>query len=123
MTKPNFGHKPIQELIKFVDNGVSPSGITRRWLVVNTIKPEDDCIGVIRWHGAWRKYVYECDSSFYDWECMRLIADFIEAETIDHRQNKIIREQDRANERIIHEAEQNFRAKFRPNERVDRTND
>lgn len=79
-----MGHKPVSEFIKFVEIGRSKSGLTKIWRVVNT-NGRDDLTGIIRWHGAWRKYVYECDSSFYDWDCLRLIADFIEGQTVEHR--------------------------------------
>lgn len=85
MSKQRLGHKPVTEFIKFVDVGTSPSGKTRIWHVVNVMRPEDDCIGIVRWRGAWRKYVYYCDSSFYDWDCLRLIADFIERVTLEHK--------------------------------------
>lgn len=87
MKKQRMGHKPISSFIEFRDGGTSPSGITKIWYVVNTMSGQDDQIGYIRWHGAWRKYVYQVpDESFYDWECLRFIADFIEARTIEHRE-------------------------------------
>lgn len=88
MAKQRFGHKPIQELITFEEVGTSPSGKTKVWHVVNTHN-NHDAIGIVRWHGAWRKYVYECDSSFYDWDCLRLIADFIEVVTKEHYASKL----------------------------------
>lgn len=85
MGKQRMGHKPVSEFIKFREAGTSPSGKTKIWHVINTFRPENDNIGIIRWNGAWRKYVYECESSYYDWDCLRLIADFIEKVTLEHR--------------------------------------
>jgi hypothetical protein len=79
-----MGHKPVSDFIKFQESGKSPSGKTRIWDVVNTIRPHDDCIGIVRWHGAWRKYVYSCSASYYDPDCLRLIADFCENATKEH---------------------------------------
>lgn len=84
MSKQRMGYKPVNEFINFVEVGTSASGKTKVWNVVNIKNPDDTGIGFIRWHGPWRKYVYECGISFYDWECLRLIADFIEFETRKH---------------------------------------
>ena len=87
MSVQRMGHKPVNTFIKFVDAGESPSGKTKIWNVVNVIRGEynPDHIGVVKWSGAWRKYVFECGPSYYDWECLRLIADFIEVKTKEHR--------------------------------------
>lgn len=88
MSRQRMGHKPIEEFIEFQDAGTSPSGKTRRWHVVNTMNPaEPDYFGEIRWHGAWRKYIFECGPSFYDWDCLRHIANFIEKKTLEHRKS------------------------------------
>lgn len=85
-TRQRMGHKPVSEFIKFIPAGTSPSGKTKVWHVVNVVRPETpDQIGIVHWHGAWRKYVYESPpNSIYDWECLRLIADFIEQKTLEH---------------------------------------
>lgn len=83
--RQRMGHKAITSFIKFEEAGTSKSGLTRIWNVCNTMSGSPDYFGVIHWHGAWRKYVFECDRSFYDWDCLRLIADFIEQKTIEHR--------------------------------------
>lgn len=82
-----MGHKKVSEFIKFLPMGMSPSGKTRVWHVVNVIRPETpDRIGIVKWHGAWRKYIYlSPPESFYDHDCLRMIADFIETATTDHR--------------------------------------
>jgi hypothetical protein len=87
MVRQHMGHKPVSSFIKFIPMGTSPSGKTSVWHVVNLMRPEEpDQIGVIKWHGAWRKYVYHSPGeSFYDWECLRLIADFIQQKTLEHR--------------------------------------
>ena len=70
--------------IEFRDGGLSPSGKTRIWTVHNINTNEE--IGYIRWAGNWRKYVFEdYGPSYYDWKCLRQIADFIESATADHR--------------------------------------
>jgi hypothetical protein len=70
--------------IDIVEVGTSKSGITKIWHVVNKNNP-DDIPGVIAWNGGWRKYVYYSGDAYYDWQCLRQIADFIEAKTRDHR--------------------------------------
>lgn len=65
--------------IRFDDMGTSPSGKTRIWYVVNT-QNVDDVPGIIKWSGAWRKYVYHSGPAFYDAQCLRTIAEFIDAQ-------------------------------------------
>lgn len=74
----------VSPFIDIVDMGASESGKTRVWYVVNKRSP-DDVPGIIKWHGGWRKYVYHSGPAFYDWQCLRQIADFIEQATKDHR--------------------------------------
>jgi len=54
----------------------SPSPKTKRWNVIN-IRTGEMC-GVIRWWGAWWKYVFFPGNDFlFDADCLRMIADFI----------------------------------------------
>ncbi len=76
----------VSKYIEIVEIGTSPSGKTKVWEVRN--KNEDAEVGIIRWAGNWRKYVYDCDSCYYDWDCLRMIADFIEKATLEHRGRK-----------------------------------
>lgn len=80
----NHRIKKVSSFIVFREAGTSKTGITRVWNVVNIMREQEDPIGIIRWHGAWRKYVYECAESFYDYDCLRLIADFVEGATKGH---------------------------------------
>lgn len=74
----------MSKYIEIIEAGTSPSGKTKIWHVIN--KDQQIEIGLIRWHGPWRKYVFEQpEGAFYDWECLRMIADFIETATKDHR--------------------------------------
>lgn len=72
----------VSKYIEIVLVGTSPSGKTKVWEVRN--KKEDAEVGIIRWAGNWRKYVYECGPTYYDWDCLRMIADFIEDQTKIH---------------------------------------
>jgi hypothetical protein len=74
---------------KYIDielAGTSPTGKTKIWHVTNNHPNHAaDQLGIVRWHGPWRKYVFEQpDGAFYDWECLRKIADFIEVATREH---------------------------------------
>jgi hypothetical protein len=71
--------------IDIVEVGTSPTGKTKIWHVVNKRDPQNDIPGIIKWNGGWRKYVYYSGEAFYDWQCLRQIADFIEVETARHR--------------------------------------
>lgn len=71
--------------IEFLEHGTSASGKTKIWVVANVNNPTVP-LGYVRWAGNWRKYVFEQEGSvYYDWQCLREIADFIEAATKEHR--------------------------------------
>lgn len=73
----------VQKYVVIEPYGTSASGKTKVWAVRNTKHDVD--LGFIRWHGAWRKYVYHSpELTFYDHDCLRLIADFCEAATKEH---------------------------------------
>lgn len=75
----------VSPYIEFRDMGfLRPGAKTRVWYVINKRNP-DDIPGIIKWNGGWRKYVYYSGEAFYDWQCLRQIADFIEQKTKDHR--------------------------------------
>lgn len=78
-------HSPY---IDIVEVGLSSTGKTKIWHVVNKNDPENDIPGVIKWSGAWRKYVFHSELAFYDHKCLRQIADFLEHATADHRSAK-----------------------------------
>ena len=69
--------------INFKENGASPSGKTKRWVVES--KNGGPQLGSIHWYGPWRKYVCEVTNALFDEGCFREIADFMEAETRAHR--------------------------------------
>lgn len=77
----------ISPYIEIVQTCTSASGKTKIWEVRNISDDhhQDDAPGVIRWHGPWRGYVYECEASIYDAKCLRQIADFIDAANKEHR--------------------------------------
>ena len=77
----------VSPYIEFRDMGTSASGKTRVWYVVNK-NNVDDVPGIIKWNGGWRKYVYHSGPAYYDWQCLRQIADFIEDQTKIHKEKK-----------------------------------
>ncbi len=86
MSNQRMGHKAIETFIEFRRFGHSKSGLTKIWHVINTMQDDQLC-GTIRWHGAWRKYVFDDSNEpgFYDWDFLRYVADFIETKTLEHR--------------------------------------
>ena len=63
----------------------NPSKKTKIWGVHNINESDDVNIGIIKWYGGWRKYVYYTENAYYDWTCLRGIADFCEAMTKEHK--------------------------------------
>ena len=78
----------VSKYIKIEFVRMSPSGKTKIWHVRNTQKA-DDVPGIIAWNGGWRKYVYYSYDAYYDWDCLRMIADFIETATKEHRKKGV----------------------------------
>lgn len=78
--------KSVEEYIRIDEDGVSPSGVTKRWRVIN--KRTNEKVGAIKWYGGFRKYCFfpEDDTLLYDSDCLRLIADFLDAHNQLHRQ-------------------------------------
>ena len=55
---------------------------TNRWSVNNR---NGTSLGVIRYHGAWRRYVFfPADATLFEHTCLRDIATFCERESVEH---------------------------------------
>ena len=68
--------------IDFVE--VPAPGVTKRWEV--RAKRGDVWLGFVAWSNGWRKYALQ-PSGRTEWEqdCLRDVANFIEAQTRDHK--------------------------------------
>jgi hypothetical protein len=70
--------------IEFTEVERSPSGKTRRWNV--TSREGGGLIGAVQWHAPWRKYCFfPRDQTVFEEDCLRDIAKFIEAATLEHK--------------------------------------
>lgn len=70
--------------IKFVDNGWSASGKTKKW-VITTV--DGVTLGWVSWHVSWRKYTASFQTgTVFDHGCLREIATFVEAQTRLHKE-------------------------------------
>lgn len=88
MANRKFGHKPIETFIEFEEQDNSPRK-TQLWHVVNTMHGERAFCGLIRWHGPWRKYVFDSDGGgYFDVDFMRYVSDFIEQQMLKRRLDK-----------------------------------
>lgn len=66
------------EFISISWAGSSPSGKTQRYVVTNN--RSGGTIGVIKWFGRWRQYVFfPSPETIYSRGCLRDIADFMES--------------------------------------------
>lgn len=69
--------------LEFREIGRSDSGKTSVWNVETFTSPS---LGIIKWSGPWRKYVFctvaNCD---FDGNCLREIIEFAEAHTREHK--------------------------------------
>ena len=48
-----------------------------------------DVLGIVKWHGAWRRYAFFPKDALFEEQCLRDIADFIELKTKEHRLRKV----------------------------------
>lgn len=75
----------MSRLDKYIEIREVPNGVkkTKQWQVINLNTQE--IVGVVKWYGGWRKYVYYNSVVGYsDWDFMRLIASFCEQKTQEH---------------------------------------
>ncbi len=71
-------------ICRFKLSGKSKTGKTKIWRVMEPGGAYE--IGYIKWHGAWRCYVFEpLAFTIYESKCLRAIADFCEAESTKTR--------------------------------------
>ncbi len=77
--------KSVQKYIEIVPAGNSPSGITRRWKVIQ--KREGITVGTIKWYGGFRKYCFfpAEDTMLYDSDFLKLVAEKLEKENKHQR--------------------------------------
>lgn len=62
-----------------------PGKKTKAWIIYLRANMEE--IGIIKWHGGWRKYVlHHYQGGFYDWDYLRAMADFCEYATKEQLQ-------------------------------------
>lgn len=70
--------------LKFEDRGTTPSGKTRRWVVLNSVSGV--ALGWVQWAPNFRKYAFESfPSMIYDACCLRDLSEFVEAKTKEHK--------------------------------------
>jgi hypothetical protein len=73
--------------IRFEFNGLSDSGKTKRWLVIEIAEPQA-VLGTITWYSSWRCYAYSPKPdrvTVYEKYCLRDIANFCEQATVEHK--------------------------------------
>jgi hypothetical protein len=76
--------------VKFEFLSDSSTGRTKIWEVMQQIPKdvyaEHAALGSIKWFGRWRKYAFFPENdTVYEWDCLRVIAEFCENKTKEHR--------------------------------------
>jgi hypothetical protein len=78
----------MSKWIAFHDDGPSPSGKTRVFLVL--VKDGGGLLGEIRWYGPWRCYAfYPVFGTVFECECLRDVATFCAERTNEHRRQML----------------------------------
>jgi len=66
---------------------VPAPGVTKRWEVV--AKQGNQLLGIICWSTGWRRYVLRPGITEWEQDCLRDVADFLEAQTREHKAARI----------------------------------
>lgn len=67
---------------------VKDTGKTFAWQV--TDKEETALLGLVSWHGPWRKYVFMSgDRVIFDADCLQSVQEFLRARMDEWRANKV----------------------------------
>lgn len=67
--------------------GIALGQKTGRWHVLST--ESGDILGHVKWFGRWRRFAFFPEAeTVFEQDCMRDIAEFIEARTKEHRAAK-----------------------------------
>lgn len=75
--------------IQFNEVGVSKSGLTKLWEVIN--KENGTLLGKVGWYGPWRQYAFFPDGDLdlvFERNCLRGIANFCELKTREHNKRR-----------------------------------
>lgn len=75
--------KRMQKYVRF-DEVENLGKKTRIWWVRNIVT--DFRVGVVKWHGAWRKYCFfPSPDTLFDSDCMALIAEFLNDRNMERK--------------------------------------
>ena len=67
----------VGKWIWFRYDGTTPTGKTKYFCVMT--QGDDAVIGVIKWFGPWRKYIFEpVEETVFEQDCLRDIAGFLD---------------------------------------------
>lgn len=70
--------------LRFVENGTSPSGKTKKWRVENT-SAKSEVLGDVAWFSHWRQYCfYTALGTVWNADCLLEIQEFLDAENRAH---------------------------------------
>ncbi len=70
--------------LSFEDRGTTPSGKTRRWVVLNSVSGVT--LGWIRWFSNFRKYAFSpLSNTVYDACCLKELGEFVDTRTKEHK--------------------------------------
>jgi hypothetical protein len=70
--------------LRFEERGLSDSGKTKRWAVLNTLS--QSVLGWVQWYSGFRAYVYQSIPEIvYDHKCMTEIGEFLRERTQEHK--------------------------------------
>lgn len=79
----------VSKVYKYLTVVVSPRPEGRRTNVYYVINKKRSCIGVVKWHGPWKRFCfYPSPESCYDPVCLESVADFCRLAMSDYREER-----------------------------------
>lgn len=75
--------------MKWIDMVELPKPENRKTKIFQVVtKDTNVVIGIIRWHGPWRKYAFfPYPDTVFEWFCLRDIAEFCQRETEKYKED------------------------------------
>lgn len=69
--------------LNFVEDGMSPSGLTKMWRIENT--SSGIRVGRVKWNAGWRKYCFFPElATVFDSNCLNEITGFLNSVNEEH---------------------------------------
>jgi hypothetical protein len=71
--------------LKFVEQNNVNNRKTKEWAMWKEMHNQSECLGYVRWHGAWRQYVFSPEvQTIWSAGCLSFVTKFLADVTAEH---------------------------------------